>query len=1207
MSTPLLQRTHYFTGEALLTDDFLCEQQYHMKIQALNNQSLYTYGIANGLDVFWDSANTTDQVRVGAGMALDSLGRQIVLLQAQVVRFTGITPGTHYFLTIRYNEVYADYTDQPTGVAGYKRIVDQPSIRYVRNLEEPGLNIVLAVIAFTHEGTIDQLTYRSGAVARHYVSSTLGALTLLTEGAGVRGNPVPGTLRNTVDANDSARYPRLSARQQAGASEVYLEVEASRAQFMGVVNTRNNLGIGNPQPLANLQIDAITFKGAGALTSTGAQVKFSAPVSPFFQLGDVLISDPPVTTLANGTTSFGVSQRRTVQSVDSASQVTVDRAFEPALNQISYSYIRSTLARFSVGADDSLLAINIDGSVGLGRQASANAGLQSAGRHTLTVSPDRRVGIALVDREPGATLDVNGAIRTDDLTVSGQLQTDTLLVSRSVRAQSFEGNGSKLQGLPILSYWTRETIGTPQSNLYYNDGNVGIRDKSPIGSLSVGGGQPFVGTGLVTSLSESVLQGYQTEFERQVSLGDTITIGMLVEQTGIISEIVSKTKLLVQDQLPVVVSNSSYKYGSPDGAAAQPAKGTISTNGTTVDGTDTDFLSACAVGGRIVIDRFFAANSVSQQSAVQSVTNDTQMTIASAFAVDLKDSPYSYAKGNDKPVGGAGTISTAGTQVSGTGTAFNTFKDGGYTIVIPNNSTLPQTMRVQSIDSRNRLTLSQDSGQPLPNDAMLNAATSAYVVTPSILAYVAANAADSVLGPTAMVPPALIVTTNSKIDNPNTVAINVPLDQVQDKYALQVAGNINASGFSLDVDSLEVKRLTATVSATIDGDGSASASALLTVRENGGPDLLVVDKQTVKVAGLESAGTLHAKGDIVGDTTVQAGLLDGKALQVAGTQIDTAGRVQIIGTRTAYDQSALTDDGTLFSRPAHTDGYVMATVGQPTWNASYCGTLAGTTYSADGTPTSFVYATALAYQYTVRGKKSAKTISIPVPGAFTMPVKKGETWELKLTWVKDIGGAPNVEFYWIPLGSGPAQNAAMESAAPSAPGGGGMAAQLQQVRDDLASGRIAANVVQDAQQVIEQRMGDLTQVFGDAIQMSSNPQDRARFVAQLGKIVCAPGAGERTSTSPGFEANLAALIDVFEQSVGRTFAPGERGLLADGVRALVRINDNEASRQDLNLIRNNIDLFIDNVQQAMHVPIDANQRRILTRALVRLVGDGSGS
>ncbi|MDC6131593.1 hypothetical protein PPH41_27615 [Burkholderia gladioli] len=59
------------------------------------------------------------------------------------------------------------------------------------------------------------------------------------------------------------------------------------------------------------------------------------------------------------------------------------------------------------------------------------------------------------------------------------------------------------------------------------------------------------------------------------------------------------------------------------------------------------------------------------------------------------------------------------------------------------------------------------------------------------------------------------------------------------------------------------------------------------------------------------------------------------------------------------------------------------------------------------------------------------------------------------------------------------------------------------------------------------------------------------------------------------------------------------------MRALVRINDNEANRHDLVLIKRNVDLFLDNLQAALGQTLSHSERRLLTRALTRIVGDGS--
>ena len=1129
MSVPLIQRPHYFSGEALVTDDFVCEQQYHMTIQSLNNRSLYTYGVARGLEVVWDAKTNANQVEVRAGMAIDRLGQQIILLQSQVVQLTDVVPGATYFLTINYHEVYADYEDQ-TGVAGYKRIVEIPQIRYVRNLQDPGLNILLAVIGFSNQGAVNSLTYKSGAAARRYVSSTLGAVTLITEGAGVYGNPTPSMSGAPADLLDDVRYPSLRAKKEAKGDIVYLEVDATHTVFTGFASTQGNLGIGAPQPVSNLQVESITFKGPGKLTSSGVEVTISETVTPFFQVGDILISDPPVLTMTGGVPTFGVSQTRTITAVDSSRrQVKVDLAFDPELQAIPYTYIRTTLVRFSGSGGQMLFDMRIDGTIGIGAQASAQSGIGSGGRSALTITPRRQVGIALADRDPQATLDVNGTIKADALTVGAQIQTGSVVASGTVYAQSFDGNGSKLKGLPILSYWTRETVGTPTSNLYYTQGNVGILNNNPIASLSVGNGPAFVGKGVLTGISDGVLIGYQTAFRDQIMVGDSITVGVLVEQIGTVAKIIDDEHLQLEQQMAIPLTQTAYRYQPPgvdvDYDKATDGPGTISTSGIAVVGKETKFTSTMSVGGAIIIKRFKASD-----------------------------------------------------------------------------DTTVQTMLVKSIKGQTELTLTQHDGAPLPKAVAFDARNSAYVVSPALLALMQANNKITVADSSATLPPALAVTTNGNKDKPNTVAINTELASIDTDYALQVTGDVNFGTGTLDVDHLKVKTLVASQSVTVASD-DGSADPLLAVGASGAAPLLTVNKTHVVVGptsadyALDAQGVIHASGNLVTGATLQ-----GAALAVAGNRIATNGSTQMIGARAAYDQSALTDGGTYFTQTASTDGYVMATVGEPTYTGNYAGALSGATYSGN-TRTSFVYATGLSYLYDTGGKKSGRSYTIPVPGAFTMPVRNGERWELTLTWNSAFGGPPKVEFYWIPIGMPPDAMAA--EAAPATLPNGGMGAMLDQLRDDLSSGRLRASMTQSAQQAITQRMDDLTRVFGDATGMSADPDARQRFMQELAKIVCAPQAEPNTSESPEFASNVQSLVDVFARVTGRDFTSDERELLVAGVRALVQINDNDANRHDLVLIKSNVERFIDNVQQVLRTQFDSSQRRLLTRALVRLVGDGS--
>jgi hypothetical protein len=68
-------RVSYFDGQLLSAADFRTEQDYHRGMRYLHNRLLHGSGVVDGLDVDNDGGG----VRVGAGVAIDALGRELVL------------------------------------------------------------------------------------------------------------------------------------------------------------------------------------------------------------------------------------------------------------------------------------------------------------------------------------------------------------------------------------------------------------------------------------------------------------------------------------------------------------------------------------------------------------------------------------------------------------------------------------------------------------------------------------------------------------------------------------------------------------------------------------------------------------------------------------------------------------------------------------------------------------------------------------------------------------------------------------------------------------------------------------------------------------------------------------------------------------------------------------------------------------------------
>ncbi|MFZ6765719.1 hypothetical protein ACO0LM_01445 [Undibacterium sp. Di26W] len=952
MSKLRIERPHYFAGEALLTEDFRCEQQYQMDMLAARNASLYLHGISQGLEVSYSTMSNGEsapQLEVTPGMAIDALGRQIILVEPAIVALAELETGVNYFITINYHEVYADLSDA-SGTAGYKRIVQQPQIQCLRNLDQHGLFIMLAAITLTKQRNIDNLHYRSGRNERRYVGSSVGSVNFITEGAGV-GADLPTAPTNAVSTRLLTDYASISARREGGeGSDYFLQFDAPLGRFTGSLTIRHNVGIGTDQPLANLQVDAVTFKGKGTISWNGQKVSFTDPPMPFLQSGDQLI---PTTPLGYKTVAAG-----TVKTSDpSAGQVSMDKGFIPGTiaekDGWGYTYKRSTLARFTQGsASGSVFQVNLDGSVGLGVQAPVGGEL---GRNALTIDANGNVGIGLDADPPSAALDVRGQIRAD-----------SLVVSDSIKARSFEGNGSKLQGLAKFSFWTKELPGSEISNLYYERGKVGVLDTNPRASLSVGGGSAFIGSGVITSVSSTwvpstTVVGYNTRFVDQINPGDLITIGTLNEQQATLAATpLSDTTLTLLTPFDIPVVDSPYNYRSAGSNVEMTGAGTISSNGTAITGVGSSFTDM-TVGAVLVIPRFTPNAMIEQAQCVAQVTSDTELTLMGEFTGTVSKLPFRYLTATGALGDGAGTISIDPanlTIVKGNGTTFfSAFTNapqlvGAVLLTCPVTASTMQSVRVKSIQNQTQLTLLS----PLPTLPNF-AASSAYMISSGLLGKFKANDANGIASSDTktMLPPAMLLVYNAGADNPNTVAINVEQDAVDPQYALQVNGSVSFNGLlktnpvqppamlvaynvgagnantvainveadafdpqyalqvsgpvsfdgTIDMLDLTVDSMLATRSIAVGGTTFGSDEVLLSVTSPtaAAPDLLLVSPTNVQlgqVAGIGGA-TLKVSGDIAVSGDLQAATLSG----IGGTVLDVTGDVTVKGNLQAETLSGI--------------------------------------------------------------------------------------------------------------------------------------------------------------------------------------------------------------------------------------------------------------------------------------------------------------
>lgn len=210
MADPI-KRLNYFKHQFLRATDFTDEQKYHIEMRRQHNRSLHTWGIAGGgLKVSFVQGATA--VKISEGMALDSQGREIMLIEDSTKELAGFTPGATVFVVISYAERKTDASNQ-TGAEGETRWTEEPNLRATPTKpSDVGIDIILARV--TRNGTtvtsVDETDRRAAGVESGELS--------------VR------TLRLSRPDVDAGAWPRLScsAANLAALENGALKIDANR-------------------------------------------------------------------------------------------------------------------------------------------------------------------------------------------------------------------------------------------------------------------------------------------------------------------------------------------------------------------------------------------------------------------------------------------------------------------------------------------------------------------------------------------------------------------------------------------------------------------------------------------------------------------------------------------------------------------------------------------------------------------------------------------------------------------------------------------------------------------------------------------------------------------------------------------------------------------------------------------------------------------
>jgi hypothetical protein len=123
MNEKPLERLNYYNGQRLQAADLKLEQDYHIRVRRWLNRSLYSAGIAEGLSVY--AIKGQPRVRVTPGLAIDHLGREIILLEEALIDVIDGHHGGGPYLTIRYREEVVGRADESCVTPGH--CADRPA------------------------------------------------------------------------------------------------------------------------------------------------------------------------------------------------------------------------------------------------------------------------------------------------------------------------------------------------------------------------------------------------------------------------------------------------------------------------------------------------------------------------------------------------------------------------------------------------------------------------------------------------------------------------------------------------------------------------------------------------------------------------------------------------------------------------------------------------------------------------------------------------------------------------------------------------------------------------------------------------------------------------------------------------------------------------------------------------------------------------
>lgn len=479
----VVKRLNYFDHQFLRAPDFNDEQKYHLSMRRLHNSLLHSWGIVQGLTVTVPAGGTGTAVTISAGVAIDSLGREIVLPTATSLELGGVAANAVAFITIAYHEEQSDPTTEAGG-QGNTRWTELPTpVFSVTPPSDASVNLILGKVPRTATGlgTVDP-SGRKLAGATVSPDLTLNSL----------------TLKN--DATAQAAWPKLicTGANQAAVTNGNLTLDAQREIFFadnGQIRSLDNnhkLVFNRGQNLLELY----EFGDIRFLTGSGLTEKMRVQASGNVGIG----ASSPQTRL----------QVNTLTSIDEGTTAAGAWA-----NFGSNAHFDGNWKRVDATKAGVNLHMNADDGAGqefrflrVEANGSNQRNLAVIGSK-LTCILESNVGIGTAS--PGEPLEVNGRIKSSALTVGPWPANPAgyVFVGTNALDQTNAGNYALLQGSGAETGVT--FVNSPQRINFrianvdrmrlLNDGTIQWGNDSQLqadqgGSIELGGNDTTAGTGI---------------------------------------------------------------------------------------------------------------------------------------------------------------------------------------------------------------------------------------------------------------------------------------------------------------------------------------------------------------------------------------------------------------------------------------------------------------------------------------------------------------------------------------------------------------------------------------------------------------------------------------------------------------------------------------------------------------------------------------